>query len=425
MSKHGLLSEQKDKKELYKNILRVKKFDDDYSSAEISVIKDVLYNPNDIDLDILINEKKTVILYGSAIFKGNVRAGDIDCMQLIPINDQASALQWIVENVENIDTYLEDTFIGDIKCGIVSKFKSLQKYIGTYENNKIVGYNYEACKYAFNLTDDFKNAKLVLPQKIQNKNDFINYLKCYDLAHELITRRWLPEQIRDGYVVDDDGTEYTLKQACLESELTKFDMFSYLNSNFKEVTNTLFDTKKVYDPKIFESQLTFNLLIQYFAKGKLLKSLKRYYALVRMQKNENMTLLLHDFTQRSVVGAYNSIINELKVLIDIFERHGLSFYNDLVFDRIQNIRTHLGAIIVMIQKLYNPYYTIFRDFIIDLENIDGDMYNNMSTIWTQEFIDESIKIFNKVIDFFNEKIEIMCKEFIKENKINFDQYLKF
>ena len=261
MSKHGLLSEQKDKKELYKNILRVKKFDDDYSSAEISVIKDVLYNPNDIDLDILINEKKTVILYGSAIFKGNVRAGDIDCMQLIPINDQASALQWIVENVENIDTYLEDTFIGDIKCGIVSKFKSLQKYIGTYENNKIVGYNYEACKYAFNLTDDFKNAKLVLPQKIQNKNDFINYLKCYDLAHELITRRWLPEQIRDGYVVDDDGTEYTLKQACLESELTKFDMFSYLNSNFKEVTNTLFDTKKVYDPKIFESQLTFNLLI--------------------------------------------------------------------------------------------------------------------------------------------------------------------
>ena len=109
-------------------------------------------------------------------------------------------------------------------------------------------------------------------------------------------------------------------------------------------------------------------------------------------------------------------INELKVLIDIFERHGLSFYNDLVFDRIQNIRTHLGAIIVMIQKLYNPYYTIFRDFIIDLENIDGDMFNNMSTIWTQEFIDESIKtVKTKSIAIRSKSVDFKFFDEFKEN----------
>jgi hypothetical protein len=417
MSKHGLLSEQKDKKELYKNILRVKKFDEDYTADEYNGIKKIIYNPLNENLEILINKKKNVILYGSAIFKGNVRAGDIDTMQLIPIDIHAEALQSIINKI--VLNSNSSYFMGDIKCGIISKFRSLLKYIGSYENGKIVGYNYEACKYSFNLTDDFKNARLILPQKIQNKNDFINYLKCYDLAHELITRRWLPEQIIDGYVVDDDGTEYSLKQACQESELTKVDMFYFLNSNFKEITNTIFDTKKVYDPKVFENQLIFNMLIQYFAKGKLLKSIKRMYALVRMQKNEDMTLLLHDFTQRSVVGSYNSIINELKVLIDIFERHGSSFKDNIDEQRDRRFRQHFGNVQIMIQKLYNPYYEKYSNFINLLEDIDDDIYHLVFNI------DQDIKNMNIIIDFFNEKIEIICKEFIKENKINFDQYLKF
>lgn len=422
MSKHGLLSEQKDKKELYKNILRVKKFNEDYTSDELAAIRKIVYNPFNISMRKLINEEKTVITYGSAIFKGNIKAGDIDMMQLIPLDEHAEALQFLLKQWTNNDNNNSSYFIGDIKCGIISKFRSLLKYIGSYENGKIVGYNYEACKYSFNLTDDFRNKGLVLPRKIESKNDFINYLKCYDLAHELITRRWLPEQIIDGYVVDDDGTEYSLKQACQESELTKVDMFFYLNNTFKEITNTLFDTKKVYDPKIFEDQLTFNMLIQYFAKGKLLKSIKRMYALVRMQKNENMTLLLHDFTQRSVVGSYNSIINELKVLIDIYERHGSSFLNNIDNNRDRRLRTHLGSISIMIQKLYNPYYKEYGSMTNIINDIDDNINDEK---WTEKDININIERMSGIIDFFNEKIEVICKEFIKENKINFDQYLKF
>lgn len=424
-TKHGLLSEQQNKDALYKNILRVKKYKDDYTFDEASSIATIIYNPLEKGTENLINKEKTVILYGSAIFKGNVRAGDIDIMQLIPIDEQSLALQWIVKELTSDAGNNYEFFIGDIKCGIVSKFRSLLKYIGTYQNGKIIGYDYDACKYSFNLSPDFAKANLILPKKIITRIDFINYLKCYDLAHELITRRWTPEEITEGYIIDDDGKQYTLNQACYESELTKLDMFSFLNSNFKEITNSLFDTKKEYDPKIFEDQLTFNMLIQYFAKGKLMKSLKRLYALSRMQKNKELTLLLHDFTQRSIAGAYNSIINELKVLIDIFERHSLTFLNDKSDNasfRRRRLRQHLGNIEIMIQKLYNPYYEEYRDFLDYIDNIDTKISGNE---FTSKDIKEMVKSMNKIIDFFNEKIEILCKEFIKENKINFEQYLKY
>jgi hypothetical protein len=421
MSKHGILIEEKNKKELYKNVIRVKKYGEDYTIDEINGIKGIIYNPLKLSSIQLINEEKTVILYGSAIFKSNVRAGDIDVMQLIPLDQQATSLQWIIKNLEYNDLNLEGYFIGDIKCGIVSKFKSLLKYIGSYKNGKIVGYDYNASKYSFNLSNDLLERQLILPKQIKSLNDYINYLKCYDLAHELITRRWTPEDIKNGYVSNDDGTEYTLKQATYESELTKLDMFRFLNDNFKEITNSLFDDKKEYKKDVFEDELTFNMLIQYYAKGKLLKSIKRMYALKRMQKDEKMTLLLHDFTQRSIVGAYNSIINNLKVYIDIVERHGIKF-NDNNDDRKRRLRQHIGGIIVSVQKLYNPYYEYYREIILLLDDIDDMISENK---WNEKFIFDQIKMCNKIIDFFDEKIEIICKEFIKENKIDFSSYIKF
>ena len=102
-TKHGLLAEQKNKDELYKNILRVKKYVDDYTDDETVSIKTIIYNPLKKSSTDLINKEKTVILYGSAIFKGNVRAGDIDTMQLIPIDEQSTALQWIVEELTSSD----------------------------------------------------------------------------------------------------------------------------------------------------------------------------------------------------------------------------------------------------------------------------------------------------------------------------------
>jgi hypothetical protein len=424
-TKHGLLSEQKNKKELYKNILRVKKFSDDYTNDEVDAIQNIIYNPfNKSSID-LINIEKNVILFGSSIYKGNIRAGDIDIIQISPIDKQSIILQWIVNKLilNNYNNSLY--FIGDIKCGIVSKFKSLKKYIGTYQNGKIIDYNYEACKYSFNLSSDFKDANLILPQKIITKNDFINYLKCNNLAHELITRRWLPDQIIDGYIIEEDNSEYTLKQACYDSELTKIDMYNFLNSNFKEITNSLFDLKQFDDTKVFEDQLTFNMLIQYYAKDELLKSLKRLYALSRIKKNEQLTLLLHDFTQRSITGAYNTIINELKVLIDILERHGLTFLNDNSEEsktRVRRLRQHLGNIEIMIQKLYNPYYEEYRKLLDHIDDIDTEMSYNR---FTSDNIKMMINLMNGIIQFFNEKINILCKEFIKENNINFEQYLKY
>ena len=423
---HGLATEaaDKDKLKFYKDIFRVKKFNEDYSGDEYFMINDIIYDKNQEGSKELY-DKKEIILYGSHIFKGNVLSGDIDVMQLININEQVKALQWVMNNL--LYTKLEDNnliyFLGDIKCGLVTKFKSLASYIGTFKDKKVIGYDYDACKYAFNLSNDFTESGLILPKKVETKKEIIEYLKVYQLAHDLITRRWTPQEIIQGYQVEEDNKEYSLNQAVRESQLTKYDFYCISNNLYIECTNTFIDNSKTEEKNIkndFKSGVILNMLIQYYVKDNKLKALKRMYALARMDKNINLCLLLHDLTQRSLVGKYNQIINHLKVFIFILENYSGTFALNPNKQRFKRLAAHIKTIQTLIQKLYTPYdkyLTIIIDeldqYIIRHNVLEGD----------SEKVKIALIYCNKIIEYFTKKIDKLCIEFIKSNNINFSDYL--
>lgn len=425
---HGLVSETTDKEKikLYKNVFRVKDFPTDYSLEEYNAIETILYDPNNLGITQLY-EDNILILYGSHLYRGNVLAGDIDCMEIIPLKDQAKALQWVFNKfIYDPNLYYplnSEMFLGDIKCGIVPKFKSLATYIGKYENGKIKGYNYEAVKYAFSLSPDLADNKLTIPKKIQSQQEFIEYLKIYDLAHTLFTQRWTPEDIIAGYITNEDGSKYTLNMAIYDSQLTKYDCYMFVNNTYIEITNTFMiesdQTKKKQNE--FQNGVKLNMFIQYYVKDNKLKALKRLYALMRMNKNINMALLLHDFTQRSLVGKYNQIVNDLKVFIFILENYSSTFATDPNEIRKDQLNTHIGSIVNLIIKMYNPYN---KKFEIINDNIN--LYVSRTKVLQYgepNAVKNALKYCNEIIDYFSSLIDKDCSEFIKTNNINFQDYL--
>ena len=428
MTTHGLLGEVESKKKLYKNIFRRREYDTDYNREEVESIKQVLYNPNNISSLDLINVKKEVVLYGSSVFKGNVLSSDIDSMQLLPVYEHAKAMQWVISRLfnkryEKFGKY----FLGDIKCGLVSEFRSLSQYIGYYDlkKKKIIGYDYNAVKYGLSKVSH----NLIIPQKIESKQDMINYFKINDYVHEIITRRWTPEDIMKGLQQEANGSEYTLEMACLDSELTKLDLYYYGNTFYKEITNVFIEPDQAKDNVSFDNGLILNMLIQYYVKDKKMKALKRLYAYTRMNKQIDITLKLHDFTQRSLAGKYNNIVSNLKVLNFIFENHWDEMISQTNKQVWKNLLDNTTYITQFIQKLYDPYDKFLKSmvdeyyyevvaFVVELYR-DGNIKKyNIRTINK-----DMIKFQEKMIDYFEKKIDKMAAEFIKINKIDFQIFI--
>jgi hypothetical protein len=163
------------------------------------------------------------------------------------------------------------------------------------------------------------------------------------------------------------------------------------------------------------------MLIQYYVKDNKLKALKRLYALVRMNKDIKMSLLLHDFTQRSLVGKYNQIINDLKVFMFILENHSHSFATDPNETRVDMFQTHIGSIVNLVIKMYNPYNK-------KLEQINDDIndYIGRSAVIERgepEAVKKALGYCEEIIEYFSRLIDRDCAEFIKNNNINFQDYL--
>jgi hypothetical protein len=462
-TKHGLVSEVEDKKQkkkLFEDIFRIKKFRDDYSVQEIGAIEACIYNDkNKYSSKYLINEQKSVVLYGSSIFKGNVLSGDIDVLQYLSIIDHPKALQEIVRDILSSDRYNNfQSYLGDIKCGLNSEYRSLANYIGTFRKGKVIGYNPKAIKYAMKAyteerkeisttnenesssddenknesssDDEEEEKKIRIPFRTDTKKDKIDYLKLYSKVHDIITRRWTHEDITNGYQVDKDGKEYSLKTACFESELTKVDVY-YIGSDapfFIEATNVLMNlaNQKKYNESIFKDSLILDMLSKYYVDKNKLKAIKRLYALVRKDKDIDLTLKLHDFTQRSLTGKYNVLINNFKVFKQILENNWTR-YNEIDAKSRRNaglyLRRHLSHIESKLQIIYNPYVPYLTELVDQIGRMKNEIVDTEDRGYTEDIVKYLLDTSDKIIDYFSQEIDKACTEFIKINNINFEKYL--
>ena len=165
------------------------------------------------------------------------------------------------------------------------------------------------------------------------------------------------------------------------------------------------------------------MLILYFVKDKKLKAIKRMLALTRINKEWDLCLLLHDFTQRSITGKYNEIVNNLKVLLFIFENYGSTFQLNKNEERDNHFKTFANMIQNLLQKIYQPYKKVYKNII------DGFDKKLINPIFDKDYSSDSlfsmINFIKGTINYFEIEIDYLTKKFIKDNNINFEKYLIF
>ena len=167
------------------------------------------------------------------------------------------------------------------------------------------------------------------------------------------------------------------------------------------------------------------MLIQYYAKDKKMKAVKRLLALSRILEDWDICLKLHDFTQRSLAGKYNSIVNNLKILQYIFENYGSTFQLNKSDERDENLIAFIISTQTSIQKLYEPYKKQYK-FIID--GFDSKLLNFLiESDYSKENLFVMYNFINGTIIYFENEIDILTKKFIKENNIEliFKKYMKY
>ena len=401
------LTEKEEK--LYNLIFKIKKVPDDYSVSQMELIKSVVSDPSNKFIDMI--KDGIITLFGSHIFKGNVFAGDMDIIQYVPIEYQAQCLYDIVyKNIHGInkDYWQSFYFLGDIKCGMITKFRPLKQAIGDIEKGQIVNYDSSILS---NLIDksEFKGIK------IPKKPSIEQWIKLYDIVHQLITRRWTADEVLKGYQLDGDKNKYLLKDAVYESELTKIDLFGG-SIKIMEITNVLLDKKDIIPEEEFKKQIVINMLKHYYVDNNLMKSIKRVYALERhVGTNKGLVLNLHYYTQRSLTARLYFIAGELKVLIYILKNY---FRENKIKDS-GLIQDHILNIQQMVQNIYTLEDKVLNEFISDIDRyIFHDVFDNN--------IEASDNIINKckmIIKHIYKVVNVQSKKFIEANKIDFLSYV--
>lgn len=428
MSKCVKEKTKEQKEELFKMIFKPKVYSLDYTGNEASLIRRVLWNKfpatrGKISRELwvkhtnLIRNDPEIKFMGSNTFVGSIYSVDIDMVQLVKLDNQAKALYDIVYNMMYVkDNYYLYYFIADIKVGY-SKYRELKNYIGSYnfKTNMLTNYN----------PVSFKNVlyKIGIPPegfKIYDKPTMKEWIEMYYAYHQLVVRRWTPDDILIGYQLDENNEKYTLQRAVAESDMTKLDLYgSGGGAVIVECTNILVDGDKFKKANNINNEVFQSMLTCIYVKQDYYKALKRLYNLTRKAKVIDLSLKLHKLTQKGGIP----IIYYVKAGIEI-GNFILQKYNDKflygALNTFTTIINHFQYLQTELQKIYddkNKYvYTIISG--ID-DNIINAMFNQKLDEYTLQKIDEFC---NKSIETLNDVIQKEANKFIKINNIIFENY---
>jgi hypothetical protein len=103
------------------------------------------------------------------------------------------------------------------------------------------------------------------------------------------------------------------------------------------------------------------------------------------------------------------------------ENHSSTFATNPIPERHDMLSTHMGSIVNLLNKMYNPYNK-------KLEEINDNINEYITrtkvlTYGEPNAVKNALKYCNEIIDYFSSLIDKDCSEFIKTNNINFQDYL--
>jgi hypothetical protein len=403
--------EHNENKKKFKILFTEKAYPEDYSLSEQSLIRYIIYQTGQHSVD---TYKKEWFLFGSNTYIGNIYAGDIDIYQIVEKKNQGYVLQQIINNIIKKEDFLEQYFIGDIKCGL-TQYRELKNYIGSYNFKKDKPDNKYNPKELRFLWRHFGFDNI---EQIKDKPNMEEYLKLKYEVHQLITRRWTYTEVLQGFQLEADGyTKYSLDEGIYESELTKIDLYGgelYMS----ECTNVLMseeDNKKAL--KLADYSVYENLMMCVHVKKDYFKALKRLYALCRKKKEYDLAVLLHKFCQ---VGD-NAIFNYSKGLMNIAYYVIENYYKKFTQDAYDALYMHYEYITTELQRIFNIKNKV------SLSTIERITYGIQDFIVDGKLTEEQIIEIKNITENFDKTIMDMVNKdslrFIEEHKIDFHEYL--
>jgi hypothetical protein len=169
---------------------------------------------------------------------------------------------------------------------------------------------------------------------------FLDFKAGTDERQEDKKLRWKPKDLANGYVIIHSKKK-TLEEAMKENMLIKLDYAVKLGNSYFEnsiIFNTKYQTQKTKNE--IENDLEYE--IKEYSKQNTMKSLKRLYSLLKLQKkNKPLQDKLVQFFN-SDVGLANKIANDLELFELIVETYHLPLQD--IIDTTQMIKERLSTI---------------------------------------------------------------------------------
>jgi len=367
-----------------KNFKKMKTFDYEYPEDVIEAFH------------LLTAVPTNAYVYGSSLFKNFFLSGDIDVREgFDEMDDIAFAMTTIVKTIMKHPEYGSKYIIGDIKAGMKRYLIPLEESIGRIKSMKVEGYNPQI----FKVFQSKYGLKFTEIPELNDDNLLKKWLKLYEELHLQITIRWKPEEVANGYKDEGMGNILKLSDAVRASQLDKIDLFFFSKSRakFLEMTNVLFENPASSSQKIRYAVGQDGLSLLLLKPQNVLKYIKRYYALSRIDRDYKYMKIASEFLEGNV-NLLNSCRTDLKVLINIIE-FGYNVPNNLNY-----INIHINGVIARLANIYEV--DIPRQIYLDLKNV-LDMKDG-------ETIIETLKPIN---DYILEKTNEYSLKFINDNKI--------
>lgn len=268
------------------------------------------------------------VIFGSAGIREQLYAGDFDGFEEVAVKSVASAVSGFKKIIRGLQKR-KDLFIGDIKAGMIEKWKVIPDTT-MIKGNEVVGYDRIRSQ---TILDGLHKDGLITKEEYEvGRHALKPVMEPRDLSEAVDVLkfhivRWSPRDCLAGKTTLRDGTTYTLAQALVTPTVAKLDVYGWVQNNrfsefsvvyeFRKGSEVLNPTKKTMD-KLVESLN--EGVIAYRESGNYFKVLKRIYSLAKLKGEkyiiDELTPILN-----SDLGRLYFINTDISTLLFLLEHH--------------------------------------------------------------------------------------------------------
>jgi len=260
-------------------------------------------------LNAMVFPKAQLKIMGSASLVSQRYTGDYDGYEIAEgsPDELAKYFQSTIRRLQKIP----NTYIGDIKCGIIEEWRVLPP------DTKNLAHTQKVDSLFASKIISADEAKLAL-SLLSTKPSKVNVLKAQkELKFHII--RWTPKQVLTGYQTLRDGRKYTLQEAIQSPTITKIDVISLVNGKYTDFS-VIYEFRhngKALNPDIIDPEKSIkNDITLYQAEGNRFKVIKRKFALAKLK---NQPLEKYHKLLNSELGKIYVLYSDVKTVADLLE----------------------------------------------------------------------------------------------------------